>query len=80
MPPFTAPDGTSFESKSEYRKYMFNKYYTFKEQQGAHLTKAAGEIDGFVVASRSRPRVALAAAAPPHLCYCGVANLSTSRV
>ena len=27
---YTAPDGTEFEKKSEYGKYMMKKYYTFE--------------------------------------------------
>ena len=47
---FSAPDGTEFESKAEYRDYMMDTYYTFKNKKDDHTTlvKSSGEVDGQV--------------------------------
>ena len=43
---FTAPDGTSFDDKRSYRKYMFANYYSFANASGETLTKNPGDVSG----------------------------------
>lgn len=46
MPKFVAPDGAEFEDRNEYRTYVFEKFYTFKELEGKKLSKYPGDIAG----------------------------------
>ena len=52
MPPkpevFAAPDGTEFISKAEYRDYMMQVYYSWRNKNGEELVKHPGELDGQV--------------------------------
>ena len=43
---FKAPDGTSFATKKEYRKYMVDNFFSFKDKSGETLMKKPGEING----------------------------------
>jgi len=43
---FRALDGQTFTSKSEYRKYMNDTYFTFKNVCGETLIKGSGDIEG----------------------------------
>lgn len=43
---FTAPDGTVFASKAEYRKYISETVYSFAGATGATLSRKAGEVAG----------------------------------
>jgi hypothetical protein len=43
---FVAPDGRSFSDRAEYRRYLFDNFYTFAGRKGETLTKAPGEIGG----------------------------------
>ena len=44
---FTAPDGKGFTDRKEYRKYMMETFYSFKNKDGDHgLVCRPGEIDG----------------------------------
>ena len=43
---FTAPDGKEFESKVELRKYVMDKFYSFKNKENDdQLIKRPGEIN-----------------------------------
>jgi hypothetical protein len=44
--PFVAPDGRGFHDQRQFRKYMFDTFYTFSDQVGRTLRKNLGEIDG----------------------------------
>ena len=46
--PFTAPDGTEFAAKPEFRDYMMNNYFSFKNKRGQTLMKQPGDVDGQV--------------------------------
>ena len=37
MPVFRSPDGIEFSSKSEYREYMMNNFYSIKNKANEHL-------------------------------------------
>ena len=45
---FKTPDGKEFETKKEWRKYMYENFYSFtkKENESEPLVKAPGTIDG----------------------------------
>lgn len=43
---YTAPDGKGFDSRTEYRKYLFAKYFSFSNVEGEFLVKRGGDIDG----------------------------------
>ena len=43
---FRAPDGASFATKKEYRKYMVDNFFSFKDKSGETLMKKPGEING----------------------------------
>eukprot|EP00946_MAST-07B_sp_MAST-7B-sp1_P004666 g4666.t1 len=44
---FTAPDGKGFQKQGEYRKYMMEKFYSFKNLSGRKdLVKAPGSVNG----------------------------------
>lgn len=43
---FTAPDGENFDSEAAYKKYMYEKFYSFKEKVGETLVRKSGEIRG----------------------------------
>jgi hypothetical protein len=45
---FKAPDGKEFETKTEYRDYLMENYYSFKNRHNDILMKQSGEIDGQV--------------------------------
>ena len=42
----TAPDGKTFTSRSEYRKYLATVLYSFSDKKGEKLVKKPGEISG----------------------------------
>ncbi|CAM9695978.1 unnamed protein product, partial [Choristocarpus tenellus] len=46
MANFTAPDGTKFTDRSEFRKYVFLTQYTFKDKVGECLKRLPGDIGG----------------------------------
>ena len=48
MPKFTAPDGTSFDSKPAYRDYMMANYYSVRNKSNLEIMKMPGDIDGQV--------------------------------
>ena len=44
---YTAPDGKGFQKQGEYRKYMMDKFYSFKSMTGRKdLVKAPGSVNG----------------------------------
>jgi hypothetical protein len=43
---FTAPDGKGFNDRNEYRKYVFDTFYTFSCKSNQELRKIPGEITG----------------------------------
>jgi len=45
-PAFVAPDGRGFHDRSEYRRYIFDTFYTFRGRRGETLTKLPGDIGG----------------------------------
>lgn len=45
---FETPDGKTFTDRNEWRKYMFNTFYTFKDRSNETLVKNPGDIDGQV--------------------------------
>ena len=45
-PGFTTPDGKEFAEERAYRKYMFETYYSFRNQTGQKLVKTDGQIGG----------------------------------
>ena len=54
MPPklitYKAPDGTEFNSKTEYRNYMMSNYYSYKQKtnEPSPLIKQPGDVNGQV--------------------------------
>ena len=50
MPVFRYPDGIEFSSKSEYREYMMNNFYSIKNKSNETnpIIKHPGSIDGQV--------------------------------
>lgn len=58
---FTAPDGTTFEKKTEYRDYMFEKFLSVRRRKGEEVVKKSGDVAGCVL--RATPRGC--ASAPP---------------
>jgi|ERR1712224_398785 len=43
---FAAPDGEKFDDETAYRKYMYEKFYSFKDKVGETLVRKSGEIRG----------------------------------
>jgi hypothetical protein len=44
---FRAPDGTGFNDRAAYRRYMFETYYCFRNKSGEKLLKLPGQVDGY---------------------------------
>ena len=44
--PFVAPDGKGFHDQREFRKYVFETFYTFADRENETLVKRKGDIDG----------------------------------
>ncbi|CAM9682319.1 unnamed protein product, partial [Discosporangium mesarthrocarpum] len=61
MVTFTAPDGSKFTDRAEFRQYIFLTQYTFKDKVGETLKKLPGDINGqpFDLASLNRCEVLL---------------------
>jgi hypothetical protein len=45
---FIAPDGKGFNDRAEYRRYVFDTFYTLKGKTGQMFAKGVGEIAGCV--------------------------------
>lgn len=43
---YTAPDGKGFSDRNEYRKYLFENFYSYSRRTNETLIKAPGQIDG----------------------------------
>ena len=43
---YTAPDGKTFEDRGDYRQYVFETFYTFRDRARETLRKEPGQIDG----------------------------------
>lgn len=43
---FTAPDGKTFQDRSQYRKYVSDTFYSFRDRKNETLVKKEGEICG----------------------------------
>ena len=54
---YRAPDGTGFNDRAAYRRYMFETCFTFKNKSGEKLMKLPGEIDGYAMGAGCLARV-----------------------
>eukprot|EP00639_Heterosigma_akashiwo_P005605 CAMPEP_0194572018 /NCGR_PEP_ID=MMETSP0292-20121207/8768_1 /TAXON_ID=39354 /ORGANISM="Heterosigma akashiwo, Strain CCMP2393" /LENGTH=223 /DNA_ID=CAMNT_0039422917 /DNA_START=55 /DNA_END=722 /DNA_ORIENTATION=- len=59
---FTAPDGTTFTDRKEYKKYYMKTFLTFEDKRGETLVKNPGDVDGqpFDIAKLSNCDVVIA--------------------